>query len=77
MGLPDDAWGDIVTALIVGRKRPPETLAREIAQRLSGAKRPRRVAFVDAIPLTPAGKPDRSPARAAALALSTLHYSGL
>jgi O-succinylbenzoic acid--CoA ligase len=65
LGLPDPTWGQTVAALLVaaGDGAPaPATLASHIEARLSPHKRPRRIAWVERLPLTAAGKPDRSPA---------------
>jgi O-succinylbenzoic acid--CoA ligase len=59
-GIPDETWGQLVAALLVGERTPG--LAAAIAARLAPHKRPRRIAFVDALPVTPAGKPDRASA---------------
>lgn len=61
-GVPDDTWGELVAALIVADDAPPddEALLRHVEQRLARHKRPRRIAFVDALPLTAAGKLDRA-----------------
>ncbi len=58
VGVPDEQWGEVVTAAVVPRDiADPPTLG-ELAE-LAGAhlarhKRPRRIALVDAIPRTPA-----------------------
>jgi len=59
-GLPDETWGEIV-ACAATAPLPPDAL-----DGLASFKRPRRVAVVDAIPLTATGKPDRDAARALA-----------
>ena len=57
-GLPDERWGSIVCAFVVAR----EAVAAEALDRfcregaLADFKRPRRYAFVDAIPKSPVGK---------------------
>jgi fatty-acyl-CoA synthase len=60
VGLPDPTWGMVVTAFIV---RSDPTLSVEDIERycrgrddLATFKRPRRVVFVDALPLNPSGK---------------------
>jgi fatty-acyl-CoA synthase len=60
VGLPDPSWGSTVTAFIV-RSDPALTAAdidRHCRSRddLAAFKRPRRVVFVDALPLNPSGK---------------------
>ncbi len=59
-GVADETWGQIVAAATTAPLEPG-TLAD-----LAPFKRPRRVARVDALPLTPGGKPDRAAARALA-----------
>jgi O-succinylbenzoic acid--CoA ligase len=65
LGAPDPTWGQIVSALIVPREAPPPTaaLAHELA-RLAPYKRPRRLAFATALPMSPSGKLDRRAAAA-------------
>jgi acyl-CoA synthetase (AMP-forming)/AMP-acid ligase II len=60
VGLPDPTWGMVVTAFIV---RSDPTLSVEDIERycrarddLATFKRPRRVVFVEALPLNPSGK---------------------
>jgi acyl-CoA synthetase (AMP-forming)/AMP-acid ligase II len=57
VGLPDAQWGEVVCAVIVpaGEARPSlDDLQEHCAGRLARFKQPRRVAFVDEIPRTPA-----------------------
>ena len=64
-GVPDETWGQVVAALLVMAEDAASTragLARAVGERLAPHKRPRRVAFVDALPQTPAGKLDRAAA---------------
>jgi o-succinylbenzoate---CoA ligase len=70
-GVPDDRWGHVVAAAIVldpARPASDVTLADELRARLASHKRPRRICFVDALPVAPSGKLDRAsaPARFAA-----------
>jgi fatty-acyl-CoA synthase len=61
-GLPDDVWGERVTALIVRTKGDADRLTAESVadfcrQRLAGFKTPKTVLFEDeALPRTPTGK---------------------
>ncbi len=69
VGLPDEEWGEKVCAAIVpAAGTHPTTLLTEldpwVRPRLTSAKRPRRWAFVDAIPRTAADKVDRAAVRA-------------
>jgi acyl-CoA synthetase (AMP-forming)/AMP-acid ligase II len=58
VGLPDPQWGEIVTAVVVGRDgtAPPdvEALRAFCADRLAPFKHPRRVVVVSELPRTPA-----------------------
>jgi len=67
-GVPDETWGQIVAALLVADRSTAATsddlrssggLAEFLATRIAPFKRPRRVAWVPTLPLTPAGKLDR------------------
>jgi O-succinylbenzoic acid--CoA ligase len=63
VGVPDDEWGEIVTAFVVPRDGGPTPSLEELRafarSGLSGAKLPRATRVVDAIPRTPSGKPLR------------------
>jgi O-succinylbenzoic acid--CoA ligase len=64
-GVADETWGQIVAALVVagpGVTPARATLRAAVAERLAPHKRPRRIAFVDALPQTGAGKLDRAAA---------------
>jgi O-succinylbenzoic acid--CoA ligase len=66
-GVPDAALGEVVGAALVRGSAPApgdELLAAWIAPRLAPFKRPRRLAWVDALPETADGKPDRRGAAA-------------
>ncbi|HLI27158.1 MAG TPA: long-chain fatty acid--CoA ligase, partial [Chloroflexota bacterium] len=60
VGLPDEKWGQVVTAFVVPRR--PDLTAAELdaycraSPDLADFKRPRRVVFVRAIPKSPVGK---------------------
>lgn len=59
IGQPDDAWGEIVVAIVVARK--PGTLSDQdvvgfLDGKLARYKHPRRVFFVDALPRNTMGK---------------------
>jgi len=61
-GVPDAELGEVVGAALLRSADPPpddDALARRLAGRLAPFKRPRRLAWVDALPETPDGKPDR------------------
>lgn len=78
LGLPDEKWGAIVTALLVAEdpKHLPtkEEIIRGLRPLLALYKSPRRVAWVDCLPVTTSGKPDRDPKRLSGLNLDVLHY---
>src|SRR5262249_48293343 len=57
-GIPDETWGQIVGAALVGRR--DVDLRAHLEARLAGFKRPRRIVWLDALPLLPNGKVDRS-----------------
>ncbi len=74
IGLPDDEWGETVTAFVVpraGSSAPTLDELRAYArEHLSGPKLPRAVRIVDAIPRTASGKPLRRVLRERATELS-------
>lgn len=62
VGLPDDKWGEAVTAFVVihdGAAADEATLIAHAHAHLAGYKAPKAVRFVEAIPLSPVGKPLR------------------
>ena len=59
VGLPDDRWGEVVTAFVVSRAGavPDEArLIEFVRSQLAGYKVPKQVVFVDALPKNPSGK---------------------
>lgn len=58
LGMVDEAWGEVVTACVVGRPATEPSL-RQACEALEPAARPRRYVFVDAIPTNASGKTDR------------------
>ena len=58
IGLPDEKWGEIACAIVVGNEA--ETSEADIiaccAEKLSRYKLPKKVIFIEAIPRNPAGK---------------------
>lgn len=68
-GEPDPEFGQRVACVLVASPSSParhgETLRRALLGRLARHELPRRVAFLDALPLGPTGKPDRRAALAA------------
>lgn len=67
IGTPDPKWGEAVTALVVlrdGRIASKEELIALVADRKGSFQAPKRIEFIDAIPLTAVGKPDKKALRA-------------
>jgi acyl-CoA synthetase (AMP-forming)/AMP-acid ligase II len=59
IGIPDDKWGELVTALVVlaeGEQVTAEELIAHTRARIAHYKAPKRVEFRDAIPRTATGK---------------------
>jgi O-succinylbenzoic acid--CoA ligase len=73
-GLADETWGQTVAAaLVVDAPAPSDTqIIDHVSARLAPHKRPRRICFVPALPLTPAGKLDRGALTSMAGALRPL-----
>ena len=62
IGVPHPDWGEAIVALVVsqgGESVDQERIIEEARRRLSAYKLPKRVVFVDALPLTRYGKPDK------------------
>jgi fatty-acyl-CoA synthase len=69
IGVPDDKWGEAVTAIVVLRDAASsDDLTAEIQQSVRARKgsvhAPKRVVVADALPLTALGKPDKKALRA-------------
>jgi len=65
-GIADDRWGEAVTAAVVLRDGEAGDVEGLIAhvRKLKGAHQtPKAIHFVDALPLTPVGKPDKKALR--------------
>jgi acyl-CoA synthetase (AMP-forming)/AMP-acid ligase II len=59
IGVPDENWGERVHAVVViapGEQPTPEGLREFVKEHIAGYKAPRTVEFVDALPLSGAGK---------------------
>ncbi len=61
-GVEDEIWGQVVAAALVAPRKglAHDALAAYLDTRLSPHKRPRQICLVEALPHTPAGKPDRA-----------------
>ena len=67
IGVPHEKWGEAVTALVVlkpGQSAGQAELAALVAARKGSFQAPKSVIFLDAIPQTPVGKPDKKALRA-------------
>jgi fatty-acyl-CoA synthase len=67
IGVPDDKWGEAVTALVVarpGQEVSPDELILLVRERKGPIAAPKRIEFIDAVPLTPVGKADKRALRA-------------
>lgn len=66
VGLPDERSGEAIHAAVVLRPHArvtAEVLRALVRERKDAAHEPKTIAFVDDIPLTPAGKPDKNAVR--------------
>ena len=69
LGIPDDTWGEVVTAVIVGGGRDlTHRVDTWIRDQLSSPKTPRRLFVVEELPHTANGKVDRTEVRARIMA---------
>jgi fatty-acyl-CoA synthase len=66
-GIPDDRWGEAITAAVVlrgGATADAETLIAHVRARKGAVHAPKRIAIMDALPRTPVGKIDKTALRA-------------
>ncbi|WP_411267814.1 AMP-binding enzyme [Ketobacter nezhaii] len=62
IGVPHEKWGEAITALIVlreGETAEPEDLIQRVADRKGSFQAPKTIVFIESMPLTPVGKPDK------------------
>jgi fatty-acyl-CoA synthase len=67
IGVPHPKWGEAVKALVVlrsGQTATAEELMTLVAERKGAFQAPKSVDFIDAIPQTAVGKPDKKLLRA-------------
>jgi fatty-acyl-CoA synthase len=67
VGIPDDKWGEAVTAVVVAREgtRPdPDELINMVKARKGSAHAPKQIQFVKELPMTGVGKVDKKVLRA-------------
>ncbi len=66
IGIPHEDWGEAVHAVVVVDEEADAdaaTLRSHAGERLAGYKKPKSLEFVDALPETPLGKPDKEALR--------------
>ena len=66
IGVPHPKWGEAVKALVVlrpGQTARAEELIAMVAERKGSFQAPKIVEFIDAIPQTAVGKPDKKALR--------------
>lgn len=70
VGLPDSTWGEAVTAAVVAKGTPPSEaqIIAQVKARRGPAAAPKRIVFVDAIPMTLIGKLDKKALRQSLMA---------
>ena len=72
VGVPDEKWGEAVTAVVTLREGATldiEELIALVKERKGSHHAPKSVDIVDSIPMSPLGKPDKKAIRATVLGL--------
>ena len=67
IGAPDEKWGEAVTAIVVLKPDTtcdPDDLRDLVRERKGAIYTPKTIEYVDALPLTAVGKPDKKVIRA-------------
>ena len=70
IGVPDERWGEAVTAIVVLREGAELTddvvaeIKESVKERKGAVQTPKQVIAIDALPLTGLGKPDKKALRA-------------
>lgn len=66
VGVPDEKWGEMVTAIVVSRTDTlgVDAIIDHVKSQLGSVQAPKRVHFLEALPKTPAGKVDKKALRA-------------
>lgn len=67
IGVPDPKWGETVKAVVVlepGAVPDADALIASVREKKGAVQAPKSVEFVDALPLSPLGKPDKKALRA-------------
>jgi fatty-acyl-CoA synthase len=66
IGIPSERWGEAVCAVVVckpGQSVSDEQIVRYVKEKKGSVHAPKQIDFVDSIPLTPLGKPDKKALR--------------
>jgi acyl-CoA synthetase (AMP-forming)/AMP-acid ligase II len=67
IGIPHPKWGEAVHAVVVtraGAEASADALIAAVKRELGGVSAPKSIAFVDELPVNPAGKLDKKALRA-------------
>ena len=60
IGEPDERWGEAVVGVVVASHVDEASLIAHVRSRLAGYKTPKRIRFVDTLPLNASGKVDKN-----------------